>query len=309
MSSPGRIVDAHHHLWDLDACHYPWLMQKGSRRFFGDPDPIRRNYLVRDYRADVGSLPVTASVHVQVGAQEEHSVAETLWLQRVGERDGLPSAIVAFCDLTRPDVAAQLECHLQAPRLRGIRQIVGRSAEEDARTGTGGLLEDPAFLRGLELLARRELSFDLQLTPSLMPRAVEVLARIPELRVALCHAGSPSDFSAAGVREWQAGLRRLAQLPNLICKLSGFGMFEHDWTVASLRPRILMAIEAFGPARVAFGSNFPVDRLYRGYSDLMQAYLQITAEFSPVEREAMFAGTATEFYRLDRPAVPSPNVP
>jgi predicted TIM-barrel fold metal-dependent hydrolase len=308
VTLPGRIVDAHHHLWDLDACRYPWLMQRGTERFFGNPDPIRRNYLVRDFRADIGSLPVTASVHVQVGASEDHSVAESLWLQRVAEAEGLPSAIVAFCDLTRPDLEQELDRHAAAARLRGVRQIVGRSAEEDAATGTRGLLDDPAFVRGLGTLARRGLSFDLQLTPPLMAQAFEVLAQVPGLRVALCHAGSPGDFSPAGVRQWRAGLAQLARLPNVICKLSGFGMFEHDWTVASLRPRILAAIDLLGPARIAFGSNFPVDRLYRGYGEVMSAYLEITAGFSSGEREAMFAATAEGFYGLDRAVSAAPAV-
>jgi predicted TIM-barrel fold metal-dependent hydrolase len=301
LNTPGRIVDAHHHLWDLDACHYPWLMQRGTSRFFGNADPIRKNYLVSDFRADIGRLPVTASVHVQVGAREDHSVAETLWLERVAEREGLPSAIVAFCDLSRPDLEQELDRHAAATRLRGIRQILGRSAEEDAITGTSRLLDDPAFARGLETLARRGLSFDLQLTPPLMKRAHDMFARIPGLRVALCHAGSPGDFGSEGIRQWRDGLAQLARLPNVICKLSGFGMFEHEWTVASLRSRILTAIDLFGPARIAFGSNFPVDRLYRGYAEVMSAYFEITRGFSPVEREAMFSRTAEEFYRLERP--------
>ena len=61
------IVDAHHHLWDLDACDYPWLMARGVRRFFGDPTPIQKNYLVSDLRADAGDYVIDASVHIQVG--------------------------------------------------------------------------------------------------------------------------------------------------------------------------------------------------------------------------------------------------
>jgi len=298
MSPPERIVDAHHHLWDLAHCHYPWLMEKGVKRFFGDPAPIQKDYLVSDFRTDISALPVEKSVHVQVGVTPEDAVRETAWLQATGEAHGLPSAIVAFTDLTSPDLAAQLDAHGEHDRLRGIRQIVGRSAEEDRRTGTQGLLSDPAFLSGLRTLADRDFSFDLQLTPLLMAASADLLEQVPELHVALCHAGSPSDFSEDGLAEWRTGLARLARLPNLICKLSGFGMFQPDWTTDSIRPLVLTAIGIFGTGRIAFGSNFPVDKLADDYARIMGAPCDITADFTDADREQMFAGTAERFYRL-----------
>ncbi|MEO0712657.1 MAG: amidohydrolase family protein [Pseudomonadota bacterium] len=298
MNVPNRIVDAHHHLWDLSHCTYPWLMEKGVKRFFGDPAPIQKNYLVDDFRADFGNLPIEKSVHIQVGVTPDDSVKETAWLQAQGDADGLPSAIVAFADLTAPDLTSQLDAQSRYERLRGIRQIVGRSAEEDRKTGTQGLLSSSEFISGLQTLAHRGLSFDLQLTPPLMNAAADVFEQVPDLRVALCHAGSPSDFSLEALSEWRGGLERLASLPNLICKVSGFGMFQPDWTTASIRPLVISAIEIFGPDRIAFGSNFPVDRLASEYVRVMGAYLEITADFTPTERTAMFAGVAERFYRL-----------
>ncbi len=298
MSLPERIIDAHHHLWDLSRCHYPWLMEKGVRRFFGDPAPIQKDYLAEDFRDDIGELPIEKSVHIQVGVSPEDTVRETAWLQATGAADGFPHAIVAFADLTAPDLERRLEAHGQHDRLRGIRQIVGRSAEEDRKTGTQGLLADPAFLAGLRTLAARGLSFDLQLTPPLMKATADLLEKVPELKIALCHAGSPGDFSEEGLAEWRTGLARLAKLPNLICKVSGFGMFDHGWSVQSIRPLVLTAIEIFGPDRIAFGSNFPVDSLYSSYGEVMGAYGEITAGFTLAQRRAMFAGVAERFYRI-----------
>jgi len=298
MNLPERIVDAHHHLWDLSHCHYPWLMEKGVRRFFGDPTAIQKDYLVSDFRADFGSLPVEKSVHIQVGVVPEDAVKETAWVQAAGDAEGFPSAIVAFADLTAPDLDAQLDAHGRSDRLRGIRQIVGRSAEEDRKTGTQGLLSDPAFLNGLRVLAKRGLSFDLQLTPPLMQATADLLEQVPDLKVALCHAGSPSDFSADGLREWRSGLTRLAGLPNLICKVSGFGMFQPDWRLESIRPLVLTAIETFGPDGIAFGSNFPVDKLAACYGQVMRAYFEITSDFEAAERDSMFAITAKRHCRL-----------
>jgi len=73
-----RIIDAHHHLWDLDACHYPWLMERGVIRFFGDPAPIQRNYLASELRADAANYELAGSVHIQVGVAGGDEVNESL---------------------------------------------------------------------------------------------------------------------------------------------------------------------------------------------------------------------------------------
>ena len=298
MRIPARIVDAHHHLWDLSHCHYPWLMERGVVRFFGDPAPIQRDYLVEDLRSDFGDLPIEKSVHIQVGVALEDSLKETRWLQSCADTSGLPNAIVAFADLTAPDFAEILDQHAQSSAFRGVRQIVGRSAEEDAKTGTNTLLGDPAFATGLQELARRDLSFDLQLTPPLMREAAKVFGAVEGLKVALCHAGSPSDFSEEGLAHWREGLVALADDPGALCKLSGFGKINHAWDVDHVRPLILTAIELFGPERIAFGSNFPVDKLYARYSRTMRAYLEVVQDFSEAEIAAMFADTAERFYRI-----------
>jgi len=295
---PDYIVDAHHHLWDLTACQHTWLAEDGVVRFFGDPAPIQRDYHVHDLISDFGDLPVKKSVHVQCGVAVEDSVKETEWLDTQADKGGYPHAVVGFCDLTASDFKSVLDAHERSSRLRGIRQIVGRSAKEDRLTGTASLLDNPDFEAGLADPAIRGLSFDLQLTPPLMQRAFNLFNRLPNLNVALCHCGSPSDFSDAGYEEWTNGLNALAQLPNMICKVSGFGMFDHDWTMESIRPHVLEVIETFGPDRIAFGSNFPVDKLHATYTQTMGAYLEITEEFSAHERQAMFASTAEHFYRI-----------
>jgi len=293
----ARIIDAHHHLWDLEACAHTWLLQPG-RRFFGDPASIAQNYHVPDFRADFGELPVVKSVHIQVGVEPDQSVGETEWLSDQAAEHGLPNAIVAFCDLTQDNAQHEIDRHQTHSRLRGVRQIVGRDAVEDARNGTNALLENPAFKAGLQSLIERRLSFDLQLTPPLLPAAAKLFQSIEKLPVALCHAGSLQDFSRDGLRNWEAGLCAFAEVPQAIRKLSGFGMFDHDWTVETLREKVLRAIDIFTPARIAFGSNFPVDKLTGSYADWMGAYLDITEGFTDADRAMMFADVAEKFYRI-----------
>jgi predicted TIM-barrel fold metal-dependent hydrolase len=296
--TPEKIIDAHHHLWDLLEMRHTWLAEKGAIRFFGDPAPIQKNYHVPEFKADISDLPIAASVHIQCGVALEDSVKETEWVQSQSDIHGLANAIVGFCDLTAEDAQVDLDAHQQFENLRGVRQIVGRSAEEDAKLGTNTLLENPAFKDGLKSLIARKLSFDLQLTPPLMQAAARLFKSVEDVPLALCHAGSPGDFSKDGMKQWQDGLKAFAEHGNMICKLSGFGMFDHDWTVESIRDRVLRAIDIFGPARIAFGSNFPVDKLTASYTDTIGAYLTITESFSKSERDAMFYDTAAAFYRI-----------
>lgn len=302
---PFEIVDAHHHLWDLKALHYPWLMARGVPRFFGDPTPIQQDYLVEHFLDDAAQIPLAASVHIQVGVNEEQALAETRWLQSVAdhtpsrsEHQGFPGAIIGYADLTSPTLASDLAAHAESANFRGVRQIVGRSAKEDAQSGTASLLHNPSWRKGLGQLAEAQLCFDLQLIPEQLPALVTLLRDLPDLKVALCHCGSPWDRSEQGMELWRTGMRELSQLPNVYCKLSGLGMYDHHWSVESIRPIVLETIDLFGPARCMFGSNFPVDKLYSSYNAIWWAFSQITQGFSAAERQRLFAETAQEYYRI-----------
>ncbi|WP_084862408.1 amidohydrolase family protein [Salibaculum halophilum] len=285
-------IDAHHHLWDLAAVHYPWLMARGVTRFFGDPGPIQRDYLLEEFRRDAAGFD--ASVHIQVGAAD--GWAEAQWVQAVADAaPDWPLAQVAFCDLTDQAHEDHLDRLQTLPSVRGVRQIVGRAPDEDAATGTNALLDDPAFAVGLRTLGTRGLSFDLQLIPELYAGMARVLDRAPDTPVALCHAGSPHDRSPAGLRAWADQLRLLSDRPQVTCKLSGLGMFDHAWTRDSLRPVIETCLDQFGPDRCMFGSNFPVDSLYSDYAAIVTAQEAIVPQTA---QTAVFQDTAARFYAL-----------
>jgi predicted TIM-barrel fold metal-dependent hydrolase len=298
MTGRRRIIDAHHHLWDLEACVYPWLMERGVTRFFGNPEPIQRNYLAPELRSDASAYELAGSVHIQVGVAPGDEVRETSWLSDAATRDGLPSALVGFCDLAADDAQDVLDRQSAFPLVRGVRHIVGRSADEDAASGSDALLENPVWIRTLESLRERNLSFDLQLVPQQVGRMVDVLQSMPGLRVALCHCGSPWDQSNEGLESWRKGLAKLAALPDIYCKISGLSMFDHNWSVEDIRPIVESCIELFGPERCMFGSNFPVDKLHKNYTEIWQAYEEIASQYSNDQQAQLFAGTAESFYRL-----------
>jgi len=288
------MIDAHHHLWDLNAVRYPWLLARGEARFFGDPTPIQRDYLLEEFRRDAGAQGFAGSVHIQVGA--ENPLAEALWVQSVADANpDWPMAQVVFCDLTAAYLEPRLDRYQALSSVRGVRQIVGRAPGEDAVTGTNALLGDARFVEGLRTVGRRGLSFDLQLIPELYEDTARVLRQAPDTPVALCHAGSPHDRSARGLRDWATRLRLLSELPQVTCKLSGLGMFQHDWSAEDFRPIVETCLEQFGADRCMFGSNFPVDSLYSDYATLADAYRALV----PAEMQgAVFGAVAKRFYRI-----------
>lgn len=289
-----QIFDAHHHLWDLDHCHYPWLMAKGVTRFFGDPAPIQKNYLVEDFRADKTQFDLIGSTHIQVGVAEEDAVKETEWLQSVANESGLPSAIVAFADLSSGNAGETIDRHAANANFRGVRQIIGRHPSEDAKTGTAALLEDPHFQRGLRILERRNFSFDLQLTAAHYDGAIRLFQQLPNLAIAICHFASPWDLSCDGRMKWRRAMKQFAEFPRCFFKFSGFGMFKHDWTAEDIKPYIDAALELFGPERCMAGSNFPVDKLYGGYDRIWRSLEELISDATTLYNVTVFNGA--KFY-------------
>lgn len=297
MTAKRQIFDAHHHLWSLIACHYPWLMARGARRFFGDPTPIQRDYLIDEFMGDAADFELVGSTHIQVGTKEEDAVIETKWLQDVNSGSGgIPAAIVAFADLRRPDLDRLLSAHSASAAFRGVRQIVGRHPSEDGKTGTAALLDDPRFLRGLKLLERRKLTFDLQLTENQYWGALRLFGHAPELKTVLCHFASPWDLSKGGFRRWRDAMRSFSELPQMSIKFTGFGMFKPNWTVDDVKPFVDTALDLFGPKRCMTGSNFPVDKLYGGYGRMWRAVDALITDSSARDRVAI--ENAMEFYSV-----------
>ena len=155
------------------------------------------------------------------------------------------------------------------------------------------------MLRGLAAVARAGLVYDLVITAGQLGASARAAAAVPDLVFVLDHLGKPP-IAAGRMQPWTRDLRGLAALPNTSAKLSGL-VTEADWRhwkVADLRPYAEVALRAFGPARVMFGSDWPVCTLAASYPDVLAAAHDLTAGLSSAEREAIFAGTATSVYGL-----------
>ena len=286
------MIDAHHHLWDLGTVDYPWLMEKGEKRFFGDPTPIQRDYTIDEHVELAGAHGFKASVHIQVGAA--NALEEAKWVDKIAKQNqSWPMVQVAFCDLSLDDCEHQLDELQKLSSVVGVRQIIGRSPLEDTISGTNTLLESDAFKAGLQSVSDRGLSFDLQIIPELSEQCAAVFSQFQDLKVILCHAGSPYNRSTKGIAAWAEDLKHLSKLENVSCKISGLGMFEHNWTETSVKPIAKTVINQFGPKRVMFGSNFPVDSLSSSFDDL---YKRLSNVIGIKNSEDIFFRTAQRTY-------------
>ncbi|MXW97399.1 MAG: amidohydrolase family protein [Acidimicrobiaceae bacterium] len=287
MTEP--FVDSHHHLWDMDQGHYHWLEEEEPEEtaVVGDYSAIRRNYLIGDLLADFEGSSVIKSVHVQAEYGGDDQVWETAWLQQVADAHGYPHAIVAKTDLASEGARAELERHGEHANMRGIRNFV---QGEDLLT--------PEFRRGLQALSDLGFSYDLNSTWEGMGEARQAAELFGDLQFILGHCGVPMERTAEYFDAWRAGMATLAGAPNVACKISGLGMTDHSWTVESIRPWVLECIEVFGVERCMFGSNWPVDSLYSSYRAVVEAYREITADFSADERSALFRRNAEHYYKV-----------
>jgi L-fuconolactonase len=288
-----NFVDSHVHFWHLSNGWYPRMEQhraRGAIEGLGDLTSLRRDYEADDLLGDGLPLGLAEVVHVGAAELSEHHLDETRWLERMRQRTGAPSAIIAQVTPSAParEIARLLDDHLRvSPALRGVR--------------TYGVIDHAsAFARVLiDVLAERGLVYDLALRGTGFSQAARLLEPVPALRVVLEHVGWPSAVDDGYYREWKKGIALLATLPNIHCKLSGIAMTTHTFDTSAARPWYEYALEQFGAARCFFGSNFPVDALFGSYSDLVASYRSLVADHDHSTQRGLLAGNARAVYGLD----------
>ncbi|MFG2126977.1 amidohydrolase family protein [Streptomyces sp. NPDC048751] len=277
-------VDAHHHVWDLSVRDQDWI--RGP-----ELQPLRRNFTLDDLAPEARAAGVDRTVLVQTVTVPE----ETPEFLALAAGHDLVAGVVGWTDLTRPDVADELARLRELPgghHLKGVRHQV--QGEPDPRW-----LLRPDVHRGLAAVADAGLAYDLVVLPHQLPACAKAAADHPGLTFVLDHLGKPP--IASGTREpWATAVRALAALPNTVCKLSGM-VTEADhahWTVHDLRPYADTVLEAFGPARLMFGSDWPVCTLAATYAEVLSTAGRLTQELSPDERTLLFETTAARVYDL-----------
>lgn len=283
--STVRLIDAHHHLWDRRRASYPWL---------GPHLPLLdREVLFGELQPLLSRAGVTATVLVQ-GADND---ADTdFLLDQAAEHEEI-AAVVAWIPLDEPDRAARRLAELRRhPKFRGIRHGINAEPDPD-------WILRPAVSEGLRLLEDEGVPFDyvpvrrrhLELVP-------ELVERHPRLRIVIDHLSKPP-VRREEREPWWTNIARAAESPTVWAKVSGLMPAGGDFTVWSpddLRPFVDRAVEAFGPSRLMWGSDWPVIDLAGGYERALDAARALTADWSDADRAALFHDTAAAFYGIEQ---------
>jgi predicted TIM-barrel fold metal-dependent hydrolase len=298
-SGAVELVDAHHHLWDLRRNSYPWLRQLDPHFFLGDYSPIMRDYGPRDYLADARGHNVVATVHVEAEMDRAAQLRESEWLTAIHAEFGFPNAIVAHAWFHTPEGPDIIARQAGFPLVRGIRSKPVTAPSPGAiLQGAPGSMQDEKWLRGLALLERYGLSWDLRVPPWHLPEAARVATAFPRIPIVLNHTGFPWDRSEAGLANWIAGMEAIAAAPNVWLKVSEFGLKDQPWDYESNRRIVHEAIRIFGIERCMFATNFPVAGLRASYERIVRSVRRMLEERTEAERHQFFVANAKRFYRL-----------
>ncbi len=274
-------VDAHQHFWRYEPAQYPWIQSDW---------PLRRDFLPPDLEPILGQAGLDACVAVQA----RQSLEETRWLLELADRHSFIKGVVGWVDLRSADLERQLEEFAVRPKFAGVRHVV--QDEPDER-----FLLQPDFRRGIGGLARYSLVYDILIYPRQLPAAVELAREFPEQPFVLDHMAKPVIRDSL-LSPWREQIQDLAKSPNVTCKVSGLITEAHwtKWRKADFRPCLDVVIEAFGPKRLMFGSDWPVCLLAGSYAQVCELVTDYFAPLSEPDREAILGGTAARVYRLKR---------
>lgn len=272
-------IDAHQHFWRYDPVRDGWITD--------DMRVIRRDCLP----SDLGPLLAANGIDGCVAVQADQSERETRFLLDLARRHAFIKGVAGWVDLRSPRLEATLEGLAHEPILRGVRHVA--QAEPD------DFLERDDVIRGIGLLGRFGLTYDILIVERQLPAAVTLVSRLPDQSFVLDHLAKPR-IKDRLLEPWATSMRELARRPNVSCKLSGLVTEAdwHHWRAADLRPYLDVALDAFGPDRLMFGSDWPVCLVAAPYERALGIIVEYVSALSTDEQAAILGGNAVRFYGL-----------
>lgn len=249
---------------------------------------LKRDFLPEDLALECKANGIDASIAVQASQSEE----ETLFLLELAEHDPMIAGVVGWVDLASAQIDERLQFLLGYKKLRGFRHIA--QAEPDDR-----FLVRPDFLRGISQLRQFNFTYDILIYPKQLPAAIELVSKFPDQRFVIDHLAKP-EIKSRDIKFWATHIRRIAESPNVFCKLSGL-VTEGDWrnwNQADFKAYLDAVFEAFGPDRLMFGSDWPVCLVAARYAQVKQIIDDYLHNFTSAEKKNIFGGNAIRFYGL-----------
>jgi L-fuconolactonase len=277
-------IDSHQHFWRYNPTRDAWITD--------DMSILKRDFLPEELALECKANGLDASIAVQADQSEE----ETLFLLEMAEENSQIAGIVGWTDLASTNAEERLQFFSRYKKLRGFRHIA--QAEPDDR-----FLVQPDFLRGISRLRQFGFTYDILVYPKQLPAAIELVSKFPEQRFVIDHLAKP-EIKSRDLKFWETHIRRIAEFPNVFCKLSGLvtEADRHSWKPADFKPYLDVVFDAFGMDRLMFGSDWPVCLLAASYAQVKQIIEDYLHGFTAAKTENIFGGNAIRFYNLKESA-------
>lgn len=272
-------LDSHQHFWRYAAEDYPWIRLEW---------PIRRDYLPEHLAPELSHCGLDGCIAVQA----RQTLEETRWLLELAETSAIIQGVVGWVDLCSPEVDGQLAQWAAHPKLVGVRHVV--QDEPDER-----FMLRADFQRGIGQLRAAGLTYDLLIYPHQLPAAIALVENFPEQPFVLDHLAKPR-IREGTLSPWREQIHKLAQAPNVMCKVSGLVTEARwdEWRAGDFRPYFETVLNAFGPARLMYGSDWPVALLAASYERVFGLALDYFAPLGEEAQAGIFGGNAVRFYDL-----------
>lgn len=254
-----------------------------------DMKALHRDFSPADLLPLLQAAGIDGCVTVQVDSSEE----ENEFMFSNAEGHEFIRGIVGWVDLQDPGVEDRLAWYRRFPKMKGFRHIL--QGEKDR-----ALMLKPAFKRGIGLLAKYGYTYDILIYPDQLGYAREFVAAFPNQPFIIDHIAKPYIKDRFITEEWKDAIRAVAAYENTWCKISGM-VTEADWyhwKPEHLKPYIDTVVEAFGPSRLVYGSDWPVCTVAASYQQVTQVVKDYFSTFSVAEQDAFFGGNAMKFYQL-----------
>ncbi len=276
-------IDSHHHFWDLsrNEFDYSWLSAPEN-------EAICKTYLPDSLLNHIQNVGVDKTVLVQT----QHTLLENDWALQLASQTDYIAGVVGWVDLAAADIEEQVLRYKDQDKFVGIRHITQDEPDDNFIVGE-------QVLRGLGVLEKHNIPFDLLFYVKHLHHAQQLGQQFPNLPMVIDHLSKP-DIKGQRLDNWEANLKAAAKFPSMMCKLSGM-VTEADWQAwkpADLKPYIEIVLEAFGPERCMYGSDWPVCELAATYEQVHNALADTVGCLSESELENIFGATANRFYRL-----------
>lgn len=294
------IVDTHQHLWDLSKLSLPWAA--------GDAI-LDRNFLTDDYLEATSEVDLDCAIYMEVDVAPDQKVAEAEYVISLCQEPNTPTvAAVIGGDPAIEGFHAYVMRFAESPYVKGVRQVL------HVPDRPPGYCLSAQFIQGVEALGDNDLRFDLCMRPSELADGAELARRVPQTRFIVDHCGNADPYIVSGAtdatnaddpfahdrQQWMDDISALAELPNVIIKISGIiARTKPGWTAADLAPTIDHCLNAFGPERAVFGGDWPVCLYGGSYIQWVSALREVVAARPESERRKLLQENARSFYGLD----------